>query len=185
MSSHIRKAFAWSGSLNRKVRQRRFSAITWGGVTVLAVAGFMAANTSRPADHPANLSASQLSPSASNNPVVGKAATPAASEQPPAAPAVLPPTGSTQRSPTMSSSNQSQSSTQVNINGQNIPVPSNGTVHRTIQDANGQTNVDISVSNSSSGTESSQHTGVNVESYSSSSVSTSSSGNSSSQEVSP
>ena len=40
---------------------------------------------------------------------------------------------------------------QVNINGQSIPVPQNGSIHKEINNADGKTTVDISIDSSSSG----------------------------------
>lgn len=45
-----------------------------------------------------------------------------------------------------------QTSTSVTVNGQNVPVPSNGELHRTIAGPNGTTRVDVS--NQSSGQQS-------------------------------
>lgn len=47
--------------------------------------------------------------------------------------------------------NSSPDTADVRINGQAIPVPDNGEVHKTIKDDNGQTKVDISVQSNTSG----------------------------------
>jgi hypothetical protein len=45
-------------------------------------------------------------------------------------------------------SSNAQSSSQLTVNGQNVPIPSNGSVQKTLHDGNGS--VDVSVDNSSS-----------------------------------
>jgi hypothetical protein len=49
-----------------------------------------------------------------------------------------------------SSPGQSQSTTNVRVNDQTIPIPPNGSVHKTIQSDNGQTKLNVSVDVSSS-----------------------------------
>lgn len=39
----------------------------------------------------------------------------------------------------------------VNVNGQDVPVPANGSVHKEINDSNGNTSLDINVQNNNSG----------------------------------
>jgi len=46
-------------------------------------------------------------------------------------------------------SNQSQSTTTVTINGQQVAVPANGEVHQTINGANSQTNISVQSNHSS------------------------------------
>lgn len=59
--------------------------------------------------------------------------------------------------------------TNVTVNGEDIPVEPNGSVHRTIQDANGTTTVDVSsTSNGESSNSSSSSLNVNVSTNSSS-----------------
>lgn len=51
-----------------------------------------------------------------------------------------------------SASNQSNNDIDVNVNGQDIPVPENGTTHRTVTSSDGShTSVDITSNSSSSG----------------------------------
>lgn len=58
----------------------------------------------------------------------------------------------TQPTQTQASASQSNTDTKVHINGEAVTVPPNGSVHRTIQDDNGTTNVDVSVHANTSGT---------------------------------
>ena len=69
------------------------------------------------------------------------------------------------------SGNKTQASTNVEVNGQQIKSPSNGSVHRVIQNPNGITTVDISADNNSSGSgSSSSSTHVNLKSSSSNEI---------------
>lgn len=62
------------------------------------------------------------------------------------------------------STNRSKTSTQVYVNGEEIPLPPDGTVHKEISSANGKTSVDISVNSVTSGTShSSSHSSTNIE----------------------
>ena len=65
---------------------------------------------------------------------------------------------------TQSSSNDSRSTsdTKVTINNENIPVPENGTVHRTIQNENGTTNVTVNTNTGTTSNQSSSSTSMNV-----------------------
>lgn len=69
---------------------------------------------------------------------------------------------STAPASSMDSSNRARSSTRVEVNGQDIPVPANGSIHKTIPTAGGQTEVDVSVRQQSSS--------IDVQSNSSSSI---------------
>jgi hypothetical protein len=51
---------------------------------------------------------------------------------------------------TSSPADQSQSTSSVRVNDQTIPIPPNGSVHKTIQSDNGQTKLNVSVDASSS-----------------------------------
>lgn len=65
-----------------------------------------------------------------------------------------------------------KSSATVNINGQDVPVPDNGSVQKTIVSPDGKTTVNIDVQNSSTGettNNSSSSTHVQVNTFSSSS----------------
>ena len=57
--------------------------------------------------------------------------------------------------------------TQVTVNGESVPLPENGTVHKVITDDGGTTNVDISVNSQSSGTDHSRSsTRIQLDSHS-------------------
>jgi len=73
--------------------------------------------------------------------------------------------------------NSTNSSTQLSVNGQSVPVPENGSVHKEIDDENGHTTVDASskTSESTKTTESTKSTETN---HSSVSTTVHSSGNS-------
>lgn len=60
------------------------------------------------------------------------------------------------------------SDTTVRVNGQNIPVPENGSVHKTVPTEGGHTSIDIDQHTSSSGGQQSSSTRIEVESRSSS-----------------
>jgi hypothetical protein len=69
------------------------------------------------------------------------------------------------------SNNDSQST--VEVNGQSIPVPENGSTHQVIEDDNGKTTVDISVDSNTSGSgtiKSRSSTNINFDSSSRSKV---------------
>ncbi len=68
------------------------------------------------------------------------------------------------------STNSSSSSSSVTINGESIPVPANGSIHKTIN--NGATNIDIHIKNSST-TNGSTNSSVQINSTSESVSSTS------------
>lgn len=57
---------------------------------------------------------------------------------------------------------RSESKTKVTINNENIPVPENGTVNRTIQSDNGTTNVSVTVGSGTASNQSSTSTSTNV-----------------------
>ena len=68
--------------------------------------------------------------------------------------------------------NRIQSSTRVTVNGQNMPVPSNGSTRQTLPSTNTQSSVDVTIENHSSGTVSPRtrsSTSVDIRSHSSSS----------------
>lgn len=70
----------------------------------------------------------------------------------------------TNDSQTASNANQNQANIQLHVNGQAVPVPSQGTVHKEISSDNGTTSVDLSVNSASSGTsQSNSHTSMNIE----------------------
>lgn len=57
-----------------------------------------------------------------------------------------------------------RSSADVSVNGQNVPVPASGHVQKTVTTSSGQANVDVKVSNHSSGQGSSaSHTSVQIQ----------------------
>ncbi len=73
------------------------------------------------------------------------------------------------RTSTNSMSDSSKSSVQVTVNGETVPVPENGSVHRTLQSADGQTTLDVSTSSDGGASNSSSSSlNVNVSSNSSS-----------------
>ncbi len=53
--------------------------------------------------------------------------------------------------PGANASNSSSTDVSVNVNGQNVVVPSEGSFHKVINDANGTTTIDVNVQNKSSG----------------------------------
>lgn len=66
---------------------------------------------------------------------------------------------------TQSSSNSDSTSnvdTKITVNNQDIPVPENGTVHRTIQSDNGTTNVTVNTSTGTTSNQSTTSTSTNV-----------------------
>jgi hypothetical protein len=70
----------------------------------------------------------------------------------------------------------SDNSTHVEVNGQIIPVPENGSVHKTIQSPDGNSVVDVTVENNNGGftSSSSSFNSTNINSFSSSSNGTTS-----------
>lgn len=64
--------------------------------------------------------------------------------------------GESSNSSMSSSVNANDVTTDVTVNGQSIPVPEQGSVHKVIENGNGQTTVDISVESETSGTSQSQ-----------------------------
>jgi hypothetical protein len=74
-----------------------------------------------------------------------------------------------------SSSNSYSSTTNIKVNGQSIPVPNNGSVHRTMKSNDGQTTTQVTIDHSSTSNtqnSSSTNTDIHVSSDSSSEVST-------------
>ena len=63
-----------------------------------------------------------------------------------------------------SSSTNTEGDTKVIINNEDVPVPENGTIHRTIQNENGTTNVTVNVDAGSSTNQSTTTTNLNVSS---------------------
>jgi len=64
---------------------------------------------------------------------------------------------------------QNQATTKVRINGQNIPVPQNGSIHKTIKGNNNRTSVDIDIDGTSSSS-STHESNVRIDSNSETSV---------------
>lgn len=61
-------------------------------------------------------------------------------------------------------SSHNQANIQLHVNGQAIPVPPQGTVHKEISSQNGKTSVDLSVNSATSGTsQSHSQTSMNIE----------------------
>ena len=65
-----------------------------------------------------------------------------------------------------SSSSNGDGEVDVTVNGEEVPVPPNGRVHKTIGDNNNRTVVDIQIDNDSSSTNSYSSTTINVDSSS-------------------
>lgn len=65
-----------------------------------------------------------------------------------------------------SSTSNGSSNTQVNVNGQNIPVPENGTVEETVPGNNNQSDVHITIDHQSSGTNNSSSSSLHISSQS-------------------
>lgn len=78
-------------------------------------------------------------------------------------------------------SSGSNAQTSLTINGQNVPVPANGSVHKTIVGNNSQTDVDVNVQNS--GTATSQHSSTSLQVFSNSSSSGTNSDSRTNQEM--
>jgi hypothetical protein len=62
--------------------------------------------------------------------------------------------------------------TSVKINGESVPVPSNGEVHRVIQDDNGTTTLNMSVKSGTSSNRSHSSSSININSSSNASIQT-------------
>lgn len=64
------------------------------------------------------------------------------------------------------------SETELTVNGENIPLPSNGTYHSSTSNENGRSTLDVTINNQSSGTTNSTSTSIDFRSNSSSSSTT-------------
>lgn len=85
---------------------------------------------------------------------------------------ITPPASSvTQQSTQTGNSNNTQggsaTTTQVTVNGQQVPVPANGSVQKTITTENGQTTVNVSNTSTSNNNSSSSNVNISSHSYSS------------------
>lgn len=76
----------------------------------------------------------------------------------------------TQPPSSQSTPDETTATTDVQVNGQSIPVPDEGSVHRVIKNKDGETTVDISVKSDTSGT-SRSHSSTNIQMNSSTDLS--------------
>ncbi|PJE65599.1 hypothetical protein COU91_00760 [Candidatus Saccharibacteria bacterium CG10_big_fil_rev_8_21_14_0_10_47_8] len=75
--------------------------------------------------------------------------------------------------PTTGAVNSSSADINVNVNGQDVAIPSEGSVHKVINDGNGTTTIDVNVQNNSSGSSNNRsyvHSNLNINSSSNTSV---------------
>ncbi len=124
----LRSNLAALGSLFRKSKFR----LGLAGVATLAavpVAAFAAQSFSDSPDTSANHTSQPAGE------------TPSAQAETPVVEQVPPPAASTSAS--NGAQNQTSTTTQVTVNGESIPVPENGSVHRTIDTGNGQVTVNV------------------------------------------
>ncbi len=130
----------------------------WATMGILAALSIPVASMATASNGPAHSVQPKLPQSSETTTFSNSAASDTESLEP--APAA--PSSQSGQTTSGSATNSSDSSVSVMVNGQNIPVPANGSVNQTLTSPSGDTNVHISVSNTSTGRTSPSRTNTNL-----------------------